>query len=66
MTDVLTETYGRETADQIQKTIRDSTARQYLEAASYSYCIRPGPLAGLDGFNLEGTAPKYALKVRMK
>ena len=35
LTDVLTETYGKETADQIQKTIRDSTARQYTEAASY-------------------------------
>jgi hypothetical protein len=33
--DVLNEAYGKETADQIQKTIRDSTARQYTEAASY-------------------------------
>ena len=33
--DVLNEAYGKETADQIQKTIRDSTVRQYTEAASY-------------------------------
>ena len=33
--DVLSDTYGKETADQIQKTIRDCTARQYTEAATY-------------------------------
>jgi len=32
---VLTETYGKETADQIQKTVRDTTEHQYTEAASY-------------------------------
>jgi hypothetical protein len=32
---VLNEAYGKETSDQIQKTIRDSTARQYTEAAAY-------------------------------
>jgi hypothetical protein len=35
LTDVLTETYGKETADQIQKTVRDATEHQYTEAASY-------------------------------
>jgi hypothetical protein len=35
VTDVLNEAYGKETADQIQKTIRDSTVRPYTEAASY-------------------------------
>jgi hypothetical protein len=33
--DVLNDTYGKETADQIQKTIRDSTAHLYTEAATY-------------------------------
>jgi hypothetical protein len=33
--DVLNEAYGKETADQIQKAIRDFTARQYTEAATY-------------------------------
>ena len=33
--DVLNEAYGKETADQIQKIIRDSTARTYTEAATY-------------------------------
>jgi hypothetical protein len=33
--DVLNDTYGKETADQIQKTIRDCTAHQYTEAATY-------------------------------
>ena len=35
LTDVLTETYGKESADQIQKTVRDATEHQYTEAASY-------------------------------
>src|SRR5712675_1431932 len=33
--DVLTEAYGKEMSDQIQKTIRDSTAHQFTEAAAY-------------------------------
>jgi hypothetical protein len=33
--DVLNDTYGKETADQIQKTIRDCTAHLYTEAATY-------------------------------
>jgi hypothetical protein len=33
--DVMTETYGKETADQIQKTIMDSTAHLSTEAATY-------------------------------
>jgi hypothetical protein len=33
--DVTTETYGKEAADQIQKTIRDSTAHILTEAATY-------------------------------
>jgi hypothetical protein len=33
--DVLTETYGKEQADAIQKTIRDSTVRLFTEAATY-------------------------------
>ena len=33
--DVLNEIYGKEMADQIQKTIRDCTAHQYKEAAAY-------------------------------
>jgi len=33
--DVLNDAYGKETADQIQKTIRDCTARQYTQAAEY-------------------------------
>jgi len=33
--DVLNEAYGKETSDQLQKIIRDSTARQYTEAATY-------------------------------
>jgi hypothetical protein len=35
LADVLNDTYGKEGADQIQKTIRDCTARQYTEAAAY-------------------------------
>jgi len=35
LADVLNDTYGKEVADQIQKTIRDCTARQYTEAAAY-------------------------------
>ena len=33
--DVLNDTYGKETDDRIQKTIRDCTAHQYTEAAAY-------------------------------
>jgi hypothetical protein len=33
--DVLNDTYGKEIADQIQKSIRDCTAHQYTEAAAY-------------------------------
>ena len=33
--DVLTEAYGKETSDQIQKTMRDCTARQFTEEAEY-------------------------------
>ncbi|MDP9159566.1 MAG: hypothetical protein M3O09_04980 [Acidobacteriota bacterium] len=33
--DVLNEVYGKESADQIQKTIRDSTAHQFTEEAAY-------------------------------
>jgi hypothetical protein len=33
--DVLDDTYGKESSDQIQKTIRDCTAQQYTEAAAY-------------------------------
>lgn len=33
--DVLNDTYGKEAADQIQKTIRECTARVYTEAATY-------------------------------
>ena len=33
--DVLTETYGKEMSDQIQKTIRDCTAHLFTEAAAY-------------------------------
>ena len=35
LADVLNDTYGKETADQIQKTIRDCTAHTYTEAAAY-------------------------------
>jgi len=35
LADVLNDTYGKETSDQIQKTIRDSTAHQFTEAAAY-------------------------------
>ena len=35
LADVLNDTYGKETADQIQKTIRDCTAHQFTEAAAY-------------------------------
>jgi len=35
LADVLNETYGKETADQIQKTVRDCTAHQFTEAAAY-------------------------------
>jgi hypothetical protein len=35
LADVLNDTYGKEAADQIQKTIRDCTAHQYTEAAAY-------------------------------
>ena len=35
LADVLRDTYGKEAADQIQKTIRDYTAHQYTEAAAY-------------------------------
>jgi len=33
--DVVTETYGKEASDEIQKTIRDSTAHILTEAATY-------------------------------
>ena len=33
--EVLTEAYGKETSDQLQKTIRDSTARLFTETAAY-------------------------------
>jgi hypothetical protein len=33
--DVLTEAYGKEQADAIQKTIRDCTAHLYTEASTY-------------------------------
>jgi hypothetical protein len=33
--DVLTETYGKETSDQVQKTIRDCTAHVFTEEAAY-------------------------------
>ena len=36
LTDVLNDTYGKETADQIQKTIRDCTAHQYARSSSVS------------------------------
>jgi hypothetical protein len=35
LADVLNDTYGKETSDQIQKTLRDCTAQQFTEAATY-------------------------------
>ena len=35
LADVLSDAYGKEAADQIQKTIRDCTAHQYTEAAAF-------------------------------
>ena len=35
LADVLNDAYGKETADQIQKTVRDCTAHQFTEAAAY-------------------------------
>jgi hypothetical protein len=35
LADVLNDSYGKEVADQIQKTIRDCTAHQFTEAAAY-------------------------------
>jgi len=35
LADVLNDTFGKETADQIQKTVRDCTAHQFTEAAAY-------------------------------
>jgi hypothetical protein len=33
--DIVSEAYGKEASDQIQKTIRDSTATLYTEAATF-------------------------------
>jgi hypothetical protein len=41
--DVTTEAYGKEAADQIQKTIRDSTASLYTEAATFRQDLTYAP-----------------------